>query len=86
MTECPNDPSNGYGSYNTTHPLPCAAPGCACAGARKDAERLEWLSANPGAVVQSNYYDIHTWEVGAVEFKDLREAIDAAIAAADGNK
>jgi hypothetical protein len=23
MDDCPNDTSNGYGSHNTTHPLPC---------------------------------------------------------------
>ncbi len=44
MDDCPNDPSNGYGSHNTSHPLPCSAPGCDCAAAlRKDAERYRWL-------------------------------------------
>lgn len=23
MSDCPNDPNNGYGSHNTTHTLPC---------------------------------------------------------------
>jgi len=30
MSDCPNDPSNGYGSHNTTHTLPCLATGCGC--------------------------------------------------------
>ena len=32
MSDCPNDPNNGYGSHNTTHTLPCLATGCVCDG------------------------------------------------------
>ena len=47
MNDCPNETSNGFGSHNATHPLPCLAPGCDCSVAlRKDAERYrKWRAA-----------------------------------------
>ena len=57
MTECPNDPDNGYGGHNINHPLPCPLRVCNCASARlaqatdealcKDAARYRWLRNNP---------------------------------------
>ena len=57
MIDCPNDPSNGFGDYNTTHPLPCHQRGCDCASARferdaaeamrKDIDLLAWIFTHP---------------------------------------
>ena len=76
MSECPNDPSNGYGSHNTTHPLPCPAPGCECATAlRKDAERYRWLRANINGVRWDVLFD----DCGRspLDMEQLDTAIDA---------
>jgi hypothetical protein len=81
MTDCPNDPSNGYGDHNATHSLPCSVPGCDCAAAlRKDAERCRWLRQDETAA--------DWWNAGIVELyygdysRKTGESLDVAVDAA----
>jgi hypothetical protein len=90
MDDDPNDPNNGYGSYNTTHPLP-NFEGCTfsstvqidaaeLAALRKDAERYRWLLKN---YARGDGYDAIDAALndGQPEIQ-LSPAIDAAIDAA----
>ena len=88
MNDCPNETSNGFGSHNATHPLPCLAPGCDCSVAlRRDAERYRWLAARILAAdfdYGGNGTQVLIFEMpaGFSVSADFAATIDAAMAAA----
>jgi hypothetical protein len=75
MSDCPNDPANGYGSHNTTHPLPC--PCCDAAAP------FVWVRPNGSNSIGVAHYGPTCppgW-AGAAEPAFRQAAIDAAVAA-----
>jgi hypothetical protein len=80
MDQCPNDPSNGYGSHNVTHPLSCDVAGCDCLAAlRKDAERYRWLRDHACTTQANTRGPIFRIDVQIRDIWFLNDAIDAAM-------